>query len=141
MSFINKNRDKWPVKDLCRFMSVSEGAYYKHTSRRPRRDRHANLLAQIYEILREDVENANYGTRRIYSSLKLNKGYKGSYSTVYRVCRSNNLFIKRKRKPNGVTKADTKAQKSENLLRQDFTASAPNEKWLSDITEVPCKEW
>ncbi|GHS92188.1 hypothetical protein AGMMS49957_18900 [Synergistales bacterium] len=40
-----------------------------------------------------------------------------------------------------MTKADTKAQKSENLLRQDFTASAPNEKWLSDITEVPCKEW
>jgi transposase InsO family protein len=140
MSFIDKSREKWRVKDLCRFMNVSEGGYYKHTRQLPRPERHANLLAQIYEILREDVENANYGTRRICSSLELNKGYKGSYSTVYRVCRDNNLIIRRKRKPNGVTKADAKAQKSENLLRQDFTASAPNEKWLSDITEVPCKD-
>jgi transposase InsO family protein len=140
MSFIDKNREKWRVKILCRFMNVSEGGYYKHTRQLPCPERHANLLAQIYEILREDVENANYGTRRIYSSLKLNKGYQGSYSTVYRVCRDNNLIIRRKRKPNGVTKADAKAQKSENLLRQDFTANAPNEKWLSDITEVSCKD-
>ena len=42
-----------------------------------------------------------------------------------------------KRKPNGRTKADKAAQKSDNLLYGDFTAELPNEKVVTDITEVP----
>lgn len=37
-----------------------------------------------------------------------------------------------------MTKADPKAQAAENLIKQDFTAQKPNEKWLTDITEVSC---
>ncbi|WP_127572650.1 DDE-type integrase/transposase/recombinase [Paenibacillus xylaniclasticus] len=33
-----------------------------------------------------------------------------------------------------------KLKKSENLTQRDFTASAANQKWLSDITEVPCSD-
>jgi putative transposase len=44
-----------------------------------------------------------------------------------------------KRHPKGITKADSEAQKAENLINQDFTAQSPNEKWLMDITEIPCK--
>ena len=51
--------------------------------------------------------------------------------------KSNNLLQKKKRRPNGLTKEDCEAQKSENLLNRDFTATEPNAKWLSDITEVP----
>ncbi|MFC4601803.1 DDE-type integrase/transposase/recombinase [Cohnella hongkongensis] len=39
-----------------------------------------------------------------------------------------------------MTREDVTAQKSENLLRGDFRSSAPNKKWLSDITEVPCSD-
>jgi transposase InsO family protein len=121
-------------------MSVSEAGYYKHLRKRPSPPKHEKLLAQIYEILNEEPENANYGVRRLYKALRLKKGYKGSYSTVYRICKENNLMIKRRRKPNGITKADSEAQKSENLIKQNFTAEKPNEKWLSDITEIPCED-
>ena len=140
MHFVDQNRHRWPTKVLCRVMGVSEGGYYKHAKFCPDGAKHADLLAQIYEILKEEPENGNYGVRRIYLALKLNKGYKGSLSTVYRVCKENGLMIKRRKKPGGITKADAAAQKSENLLRQDFTAGAPNEKWLSDITEIPCSD-
>ena len=93
----------------------------------------------IKEILAEDTENKeNYGTRRVF--LRLTQpayNYTGSYSTVYRVMKANGLLQKKKRKPNGLTKEDYAAQKSENLINQDFSASEPNSKWLSDITEVP----
>jgi transposase InsO family protein len=138
MSFIDKNRDKWHAKALCQVMGVSEGGYYKHARQQVPPERHSNLLARIYEILREDVENANYGARRIYLALKLKKGYRVSLSTIYRICRENGLIIRKKRKPNGITKEDSASEKSENLIHQDFRADAPNEKWLSDITEVPC---
>jgi transposase InsO family protein len=88
--------------------------------------------------LNEDPENANYGVRRIYDALRLTKEYKGGFSAVYRTCKENGLMIKTKRKPNGITKADSDAQKSENLIKQDCTAEKPNEKWLTDITEIPC---
>lgn len=49
-------------------------------------------------------------------------------------------MIKYKHRPKGITKADAEAEKSENLLQQDFSAENPNEKWLTDITEIPCKD-
>jgi transposase InsO family protein len=93
----------------------------------------------ILKVLAEDAENkTNYGARRVYLRLTQPEyNYSGSYSTVYRVMKSNGLLQKKKRKPNGLTKEDYAAQKSENLLKQDFSASEPNSKWLSDITEVP----
>lgn len=93
----------------------------------------------IKKVLAEDAENKeNYGARRVYLRLKQAEyGYPGSYSTVYRVMKANKLLQKKKRRPNGITKEDYEAQKSENLINQDFLASEPNTKWLSDITEVP----
>ena len=93
----------------------------------------------ILKVLAEDPENKeNYGARRVHLRLQQPEyNYTGSYSTVYRVMKANGLLQKKKRKPNGITKEDCAAQKSENLLNQDFSASEPNVKWLSDITEVP----
>ena len=39
-----------------------------------------------------------------------------------------------------MTKGDPKAQVSEDLVKRNFTADAPNKKWLSDITEVEAKD-
>lgn len=98
-------------------------------------------MAAIHQVLAEDDENSdNYGVHRIFLALRNNKGRTESYSTVCRVCRKNSIIQKKRRNPNSLTKADRKAQKSENIIQQDFTAEKPNEKWLSDITEVPCAD-
>jgi transposase InsO family protein len=93
----------------------------------------------IKKVLDEEPENKeSYGAFRVFLRLKQAEyGYGGGYSTVYRVMKTNGLLQKRKRRPNSITMEDYEAQKSENLLRQDFTASEPNKKWLTDITEVP----
>lgn len=54
--------------------------------------------------------------------------------------KQSGLIKKVKRHPNSITREDAAAQKSENLINRDFTAEAPNEKWLSDIIEVPCSD-
>ena len=64
---------------------------------------------------------------------------KVSYGKGYRVCRDNGLLTKR-RKPKSLTKADPAAQASDDLVKRDFTADAPNRKWLTDITEIACKD-
>jgi putative transposase len=44
------------------------------------------------------------------------------------------------RRSNGLTEADAESQKAENLIQRDFTADAPNQKWLTDITQIPCRD-
>ena len=51
-----------------------------------------------------------------------------------------NLIHKPKRKPNGITKADREARKSDDLLKRDFTAAAPLKKCVTDITEIKAKD-
>jgi len=120
-------------------LNVSKQSYYNWLRSLGKPYKYAALLAMILEVLAEDPENkSNYGARRVFLRLKQPEyGYAGSYSTVYRVMKSNSLLQKKKRNPNGLTKEDYAAQKSENLINQDFTASEPNVKWLSDITEIP----
>ena len=77
MKYIRSTDGRWPVAVLCRVMQVSEAGYYKYLKRPAGIDRHAPLLATIYEILKENPENANYGVKRIFPALKINRGYGG----------------------------------------------------------------
>lgn len=126
---------------MCKVLGVTRQGYNKWVKSQEKPYKHEALLALIREILAEDEENGkNYGVNRIFLALQNNKDRNESYSTIYRICRKNGITIKRKRNPNSLTKADREAQKSENLIKQDFTSDKPNQKWLSDITEVPCSD-
>jgi transposase InsO family protein len=126
---------------MCVVLGVTRQGYGKWLKSQGKAYKHEALLALIRQVLEEDSENGeNYGVQRIFLALRNNKGYAGSYSTVCRVCRENSITLPKKKSPNSLTEADKEAQKSENLIQQDFTAERPNEKWLSDITEVPCSD-
>lgn len=45
-----------------------------------------------------------------------------------------------KHKPNGLTKADKEARKSDDLLRRNFNAEEPLTKCVTDITEIKAKD-
>jgi transposase InsO family protein len=96
----------------------------------------------IQAVLNEHSENkGNYGANRVLLRLQQpDYSYTGSYSTVYRVMKAHGLLQKKKRSPNGLTKQDLAAQKSDNLIQRDFSAESPNSKWLSDITEIPTSD-
>ena len=95
----------------------------------------------------EDEENADYGRVRMYQALKYRKevgkldGIKiPCEATVRSVMKQINLLHRPKRKPNGITKADREARKSNDLLKRDFTADAPLKKCVTDITEIKAKD-
>ena len=98
------------------------------------------LLVEIHKILSQDPENDNYGIERIRLALE-QRGIKVSRSTVIRAMRKGNLLHKNRRSPDGLTKADRKAQRPENHLKGDFSADSPNKKWLTDITLISVQRW
>lgn len=119
---------------MCRVLQVSEAGYYKWFKRQSKPDKYHDLLAKIRQIR---ADNPDYGAHRIYLHLKLYEGYTGSYYVILKLCKINHLMLKKKHHSKGITKADLTAQASENLIKQDFSAELPNQKWLGDITEMP----
>lgn len=59
-----------------------------------------------------------------------------SERTVYRVMEEIGISHHPRRKPNGITKADREARKSEDLLKRDFHAEEPLTKCVTDMTEI-----
>lgn len=124
---------------MCKALAVSESGFYRSLKPSSKKQSQQSLLVAIQDVLNEHEDNQNYGVMRVLLALE-QKGIKASYSKVYRVMKKHGLLKKAKRHPNGITREDALAQKSENLLQGDFIASAPNQKWLSDITEIPCSD-
>lgn len=138
-SFESRLEKDYSVKKLCKVLSVSETGYYKWKRNRSKPKAWQILLQKIYEILDEHPENRNYGIDRILLALN-QKGENPSRSTVIRAMKRGNLLHESRRSPDGLTKKDKKAVQPENIVNRDFTAEQANVKWLTDITQIPCKD-
>ena len=134
----------------CEALKVTRQGFYKYLKNRNKPWKYEALAAKMRKIIIRDECNDKYGRERMRFALMLKQEEarsKGedfpdipSESTVYRVMSRAGLTKKPNKTPNSITKADKAAQKSENLLNQDFTAGKPYEKCVSDITEVACMD-
>ena len=126
----------------CRVLGVSRQGFYKYLAGKDRPWKYQALAAAMEEICNEDLCNDSYGRVRMYQALQLRhpKGVEiPGERTVYRIMKQIGLCHRPKRKPNGITKADKEAMKSDDLLKRDFTSDAPLKKCVTDITEVKAK--
>ena len=123
----------------CRVLDVSRQGFYKYLENCDKPWKYQPLVDAMMEILAEDECNDTYGRKRMHEAL-LQKNPEGvnipSERTVYRVMEKAGISHTKKHTPNGITKADKEAQKSDDLLKRDFTAEAPLEKCVTDITEI-----
>lgn len=146
MIFIDSKTDGGKIKGklalYCRLMEVSRQGFYDYLHTKDKPYKYASLVKAIREIIEEDEYNDTYGRIRMYQALKLKqpKGVKiPCRATVRKVMKENHLTVPTRRKPNGITKADREAQKSDNKIKRDFTADKPFVKGVTDITEIPAK--
>ena len=134
---------KGKLSFYCRMLGVSRQGFYKYLAHKDRPWKYQDLADAIRAIHTEDEYNDTYGRIRMYQALLLKKpeGLKiPSERTVYRVMDEIGLSHRPKRKPNGITKADREARKSEDLLKRDFKSDKPLEKCVTDITEIKAKD-
>ncbi|MGZ9587387.1 IS3 family transposase, partial [Paenibacillus marinisediminis] len=81
-----------------------------------------------------------YGSPRIRKEL-VNEGWTVSERTVGFIMRENGLRSCMARKFRVVTTDSNHDMPiAPNILQQDFTATKPNEKWVADITYIPCRQ-
>ena len=131
---VHENRDQFSLDRMCRALGVSRGGYYAWKSR-PACDREQEnkLLAFHIKAIHTETD-ATYGTPRITKELK-EAGISCSRNRVARIKQEIGLrAIGAPRKFRCTTQAASDATVSPDLIRRDFEAEKPNQKWVSDIT-------
>lgn len=137
---------KGEISFCCRLLKVSRQGFYRYLEYRDHPWKYQPLADAMQEICKEDECNDTYGRIRMYQalSLKYPDGIDGrdipSERTVYRVMEQAGLSHRSKHKPNGITKADREAHKSDDLIGRDFTAEEPLTKCVTDMTEIKASD-
>ncbi|ULQ45547.1 IS3 family transposase [Flagellatimonas centrodinii] len=137
---IERCRDDFPVRLMCRCLRVSPSGYYGWSTRQPsaRQVDNDRLLARIRE-LHEDSRGV-LGAPRMQEDL----AEEGETASVNRVARLMALhgvqgWPRRKRRgPRGQPGLPPPGVR--NLLERDFNALEPETKWVTDITEIKTDE-
>ena len=136
-------RKKGKIAFFCKVLDVSRQGFYQYLMNRNRPWKYQKVAELIQEICHEDLCNDTYGRIRMYQALQLKNPDSipiPSESTVYRIMKKLGLVHHPKHKPNGITKANREAMKSDDLLKRDFYADAPLQKCVTDITEIKAKD-
>lgn len=124
----------WSVKWMCKELEVSRAAYYKWLHREIPEQELENI--EIAGLIKEYDERFNHilGYRRMTSWINHFNHTNYSKKRVHRIMQKLNIhaIIRKKRKKYKSSKPDETA---ENKLGRNFYASAPNEKWSTDVTE------
>ena len=134
---------KGKISFYCRMLKVTRQGFYKYLADKDRPWKYQDLADAMRVIASEDECNDTYGRIRMYQALLLKKpeGIRiPGERTVYRVMKEIGLSHRPKRKPNGITKADREARKSDDLLKRDFSSQEPLKKCVTDITEIKAKD-
>ena len=130
---IARRRNQYPVNLMCQLLEVSRSGYYAWRSR-PASRRAQDDLVLLEAIKRIHAASGGvYGAPRITTELR-EEGYDCGRRRVARLMRQAGLRGCPKRRFKVTTQRDPAHAVADNLLKQNFTASRPNEYWAADIT-------
>ena len=134
--FVAKHRGIWPVRWLCAALGVSRSGFHGWLTRKP------SLRTRTDEVLAAKVRSSflgsdrTYGARRVWHDV-LADGSDCGLHRVQRLMRAQALRARPRRRglpaDSGVRSASVVA---ENVLDRQFTAQAPNQKWVADFTYI-----
>jgi transposase InsO family protein len=134
-AFIRAEKANFPVAALCRNLQVTRQGYYAF-EQRPQSARAAQEV-----LLRECVREAHarskgrYGSPRVHQALR-REGHRVSKRRVERVMRSLGLCARERRRYRVTTAAHPDHDKAPNVLNREFSATRPNQCWVTDISYV-----
>lgn len=110
---------------------MARATFYYHVKQLKQPDKYAHVRNQINEIYH--LNKGRYGYRRITLELH-NQSIIINHKTVERLMRQSGIKsqvrIKKYRSYKGIA-----GKISPNILERDFKSQAPNQKWVTDVTE------
>lgn len=132
---IEAHRGEYAIAKMCRWLDVSRAGYYKWRRREPgARERRRLLVAQALLIAFKQFKR-RYGAPRLAVELQ-ESGVPCSVNHIAKLMVEHDLRAKNGKNYKYFPNVQAINHVSANLLARRFTASRPNEKWVSDITYI-----
>jgi len=134
-AFIHAEKAVYPVTALCRLLGVTRQGYYAYSKRRqsPRIAQERALHKRLRELHLKS--RGTYGSPRLLAALR-NEGVRIGKGRVERALRSLGIRARMPRRWRTTTRANPTHPVAENTLARQFTATRPDERWVTDITYV-----
>lgn len=131
-ALIQQVNEKGQIGRLCKWFGVSKSGYYAWLNRQEIDKDKADkrLVRKIYKKY-----NGVYGYRQLQLFLWQDEGIWMNHKKVLRLMQTLGLQSKVRRKRRYTYSADAAGLVGENLLKQNFEAKKPNEKWVTDLTQ------
>ena len=139
-AFVTTHESDFSVRRMCNVLKVTRSGYYAWRNRPPSKREQSNqaLLDLIRNVFQ--ASRRTYGSPRICASLRRG-GLTCGHNRVARLMHLHGIVARRRHRRFPIT---TQRQPgvipAPNLLKRDFTANRPNQKWVSDITYIDTAE-
>ena len=138
--FVADNSTTFEVKRLCELVEIERSSYYAWLKAAPVREERARADAELAERIRAVHAHDNtQGAPRITAELNdhASAGERVNHKRVARVMRLEGIrgYVKKRRVR--TTIPEPSGQQYPDLLKRDFTAEAPNRRYVGDITYLP----
>jgi transposase InsO family protein len=124
-------RHKHKVSLLIEISGLARSTYYYYVKLRTAADKNSEVKEQITNIYHEN--RGRYGYRRITMELR-NRGHLINHKTVQRLMKYLGILCRVRMKKYRSYKGEV-GKIVPDLLGRDFEATAPNQKWVTDVTE------
>ena len=132
-------RLQYPVTVMCQVFDVSASGYHAWVNRLP------SKRARDETKLEVEIQAAHRRTRETCGAERLQRdlaehGVEVGVCRIKRIRKNLGLECKQKKRFKATTDSNHTLPVAENLLNQEFKASAPNKVWVTDITYISTGE-
>ena len=126
---------EYPVDMICQTIGIGRRAFY-YRKRIPQTEKEQETIKLKEEAVKLfKANNSEYGRIRLHKAMK-EAGHNISESRTRDLMKLANIKPKTTRKYKATTNSKHNYEVAENLLKQDFTADKPNQKWCGDSTYI-----
>ncbi|MCF6172699.1 MAG: IS3 family transposase [Campylobacteraceae bacterium] len=134
-AWIYEHKEEFSITLMCKVFKVDRSSYYHWIDAGCVVKKEDTQLNELIEAVFVEGKQL-YGTRRIQSKLKELYGLLLSRKRIAGIMKDLNLKVKMKRRHKNTTDSNHNLPIAPNLLNRDFYASAPDMKYVGDITYI-----
>jgi putative transposase len=133
--FIAAYRADFRVRSLCRVLGVSSSGFYAWVRRPAPRPAPRNAALLVHIRAAHAASRRTYGAPRIHQELRA-QGLPPGRHRIARLMRREGIVACTERRFRWTATARAELPTAPDRLRRNFTAEAPDQRWVSDITSV-----
>jgi len=136
---VDQAKKDFPVHRLCHVLGVSQSGYFAWKDRPASKRQQGDMVMLAHVRSAFALSNGTYGSPRMTRELQ-DDGLAIGRRRTARLMRENGLLARQKRRFKRTTDSEHAWPIAPNIIDQDFTAVAPNQKWGVDISYIWTRE-